>query len=182
LSTHGPLPHPLAVSGPEPKNRGLTGRAVKNMNAAIPNGSFFVYFFLVRDHIRCDRDGKCLDGSNQAGMLFEHLPEAESYARSVADVDPRIGAGVYDSSWKVVAQFFHQDFLESQKKANSPSRLFVWATGLLALGGLFLWLEMRSGWTLIFGFLIGARFLLAGLFRAGRAFAALYQRRERNVD
>jgi hypothetical protein len=39
---------------------------------------------------------------------------------------------------------------------------------LLAAGSLFLLLEVRSQWTLMFGFLIGARLLLAGILKLAR--------------
>lgn len=144
------------------------GRSVKDINARIPAETFLVYYFLMRDRIRCAREGEFLNRSNEAGTLFSSLAEAEAFAQSVAGRNPRIGSGVYNSSWKVVAEFVHDDFVQQQAKAHSPSRLFLWASVLLAAGSLFLWIEIRSGWTLMFGFLIGARLLLAGILRLAR--------------
>src|SRR5664279_718113 len=139
------------------------GVPIKAVNPMIPQGSFVVYYFLTRDEIRCDPEGKFLNGSNEAGMLFQSLPEAEAFARSAAKLSQRIGSGVYDSSWKVVARFVHERVARRQAKANAPARLFLWAAALLSMGTLLLWFEVRSGWTLIVGFLIGARFLLGGI-------------------
>jgi hypothetical protein len=100
--------------------------------------------------------------------LFSSLAEAEAFARSVAALSPRIGSGIYNNSWQVVAEFVHDGFVQQQAKANSPGRLFLWASVLLAAGSLFLWLEVRSQWTLMFGFLIGARLLLAGILKLAR--------------
>ena len=141
------------------------GRPVKDLHARIPAGAFLVYYFLARDRVRCDREGQFLNGSNEAGILFLSLEEAEVFARSVADINPRIGSGIYNSSWQVVAEFVHKDFIRQQAKANSPGHLFLWAGLLLIAGSLFLWLEVRSQWTLMFGFLIGARLLLAGILK-----------------
>ena len=109
-----------------------------------------------------------MNGSNEAGVLFPSLEEAKVFARSVADMNPRIGSGVYNSSWKVVDEFVHDGFVQQQAKANSPGRLFLWAGVLLTAGSLFLWIEARSQWTLMFGFLIGARLLLAGILKLAR--------------
>jgi hypothetical protein len=144
------------------------GRLVTNIHTRIPPGAFLVYYFLARDRIRCDRAGQFLNGSNEAGTLFSSWAEAEAFARSVADIDPRIGSGIYNSSWEVVAEFVHNAFVQQQAKANSPGRLFLWASLLLTAGSLFLWLEVRSGWTLMFGFLIGARLLLAGVLKLAK--------------
>ena len=152
----------------ESDNSHFGGRPVKDIHAKIPAETFLVYYFLTRDRIRCDREGQFLNGSNEAGALFSSLEEAEAFAKSVAGRSPRIGSGVHNSSWKVVAEFVHDGFIQQQAKANSPSRLFLWASVLLAAGSLFLWIEIRSGWTLMFGFLIGARLLLAGVLRLAR--------------
>ena len=144
------------------------GRLIKNIHARIPAGAFLVYYFLTRDRIRCDREGRFLDGSNEAGILFLSLEEAEAFARSAADINPRIGSGVYNSSWKVVAEYVHDSFIQQQAKANSPGRLLLWAGVLLITGSFFLWIEARSRWTLMFGFLIGARLLLAGMLKLAR--------------
>jgi hypothetical protein len=144
------------------------GHPVTDIHARIPAGAFLVYYFLARDRVRCDRAGQFLNGSNEAGTLFSSLEEAEAFARSVAALSPRIGSGIYNSSWQVVAEFVHDGFVQQQAKANSPGRLFLWASVLLAAGSLFLWLEVRSQWTLMFGFLIGARLLLAGILKLVR--------------
>ena len=81
------------------------GVPVTNIDVRIPEGNFLVFYFLTRDHIRCDRDGKFLDGSNEAGILFESFGEAEALARSVSEISPRIGSGIYNSSWKILAEF-----------------------------------------------------------------------------
>jgi hypothetical protein len=147
------------------ESRSVGGRPVTNLQAKIPAGSFLVYYFLARDRVRCDRAGQYLNGSNEAGTLFPSLGEAEAFARSVAAMSSRIGSGVYNSSWQVVAEFVHDDFVQQQARANSPRRLFLWAGLLLTAGSVFLWLEVRSQWTLMFGFLIGARLLLAGILK-----------------
>ncbi|MBV9226641.1 MAG: hypothetical protein JOY85_21610 [Acidobacteriaceae bacterium] len=67
-----------------------------------------------------------------------------------------------------MAEFVHDGFIQQQARANSRSRLLLWASLLLAAGSLFLWIEIRSGWALMFGFLIGARLLLAGVLRLAR--------------
>jgi hypothetical protein len=143
----------------------LQGRRVTSMDVPIPGGEFLVYYFLTRDHIRCDRDGKFLDGHNDAGYLFSRFPDAEVFAKTEADVSPRIGTGIYDSSYKILAQFVNEDFVRRQARANAPHRLFLWAAALILAGSGFMWLEVRSGWTVMFGFLIGARLLLSGLLK-----------------
>jgi hypothetical protein len=146
---------------------------VTNIHTRIPAGTFLVCYFLTRDRIRCDRTGQFLNGANEAGTLFGSWAEAEAFARFVADLDPRIGSGIYNSAWQVVAEFVHPRFVQQQAEAHRPSRVLLWASFLLMAGSLFLWLEVRSGWTLMFGFLIGARLLLAGLLKLAKGVSGI---------
>jgi hypothetical protein len=125
------------VPRPESESSHLGGRPVTDINTKIPAEAFLVYYFLTQDHIRCDREGKFLNGSNEAGTLFSSLGEAEAFARSVVDRSARIGAGIYNSSWKVVAQFVNDRFVQQQAKAHSPGRLSLWADALLRAGSIF---------------------------------------------
>jgi hypothetical protein len=158
----------VSVPSAESGSSHVGGRPVTNIHTRIPAGAFLVYYFLTQDRIRCDRAGQFLNGANEVGTLFGSWAEAETFARSVADLDPRIGSGIYNSAWQVVAEFVHERFVQQQAEAHRPSRLFLWAGLLLTAGSLFLWLEVRSGWTLMFGFLIGARLLLAGLLKLAK--------------
>jgi hypothetical protein len=152
------------------------GRPVTQSKSPIPKGHFLVYFFRTGDHVRCSRDGQFLNGSNNAGVIFEQREEAQEYARQFADINPEIGAGVYDSSWKPIAEFVHEDFTRAQERAQAPQRLFLWGGLLLLAGAVLLWLEMRSEWTLIVGFLVGSRLLLAGGLRLIKGVYRLRQR------
>ncbi len=114
-----------------------------------------------------------MNGSNEAGVLFPSIEEAEVFARSVADMSPRIGSGIYNSSWEVVTEFVHESLIQQRAKANNPGRLFLWAGALLIAGSLFLWIEARSRWTLMFGFLIGSRLLLSGVLKLANGFRQL---------
>jgi hypothetical protein len=168
----------VGMPAPSPDvNEHLGGRAITKMETRIPAGEFLVYYFLTRDHVRCDRDGQFLNGSNEAGTLFESLDQAKALAISVAGATPRIGAGVYSCSYKVVAEFLPEAFIRQQAAANSPTRLFLWAGALLVGGSAFMWIEVRSGWTAMFGFLIGSRLLVGSAFRFAKGMYRLRRSR-----
>ena len=109
-------------------------------------------------------------------MLFLDRTDAEMYAKSIAQTNSRIGAGVYNNHYQTVSQFVSDTYVQQQARANSPSRLFLWTLLLLSAGSILIWIEIRSGWTLIFGFLIGSRLLLGAVFKGGKAIAALKKR------
>jgi hypothetical protein len=141
---------------------------VTDSNARIPPDRFLVYYFRTQDHVRCDRTGKFLDGTNEAGALFESMELAKTFAQSVANVTPQVGAGVFNAAYQPVAEFLHPAFLKKQKAAEAPSRLLLWAGALLVAGSAFLWYEIHSGWTAMFGFLIGSRLIFGGVMKAAR--------------
>jgi hypothetical protein len=165
----------LSVPSLEAASAPFQGRRVTSIDARIPPEEFLVYHFLTRDHIRCDRNGKFLDGHNDAGFLFHCFEDAEAFAKAEADVSPRIGTGIYNSAWKIVAEFVNEEFTRKQVKANTPQRLFLWATALTIVGSGFLWLEIRSGWTVMFGFIIGSRLLLSGFLKLAKGIYRLKQ-------
>jgi hypothetical protein len=157
----------VSIRAVEPEPHARRGRPVTKAEFQIPPGDFLVYHFRTRDHSRCDRSGKFLDGTNQSGSLFESLPEAETFAIAEAKFSPAVGAGIFDHSWQVVAEFLPDDFIQKRDKANTPGRLFLLAGAMLIAGSAFLWMEIRSGWTVMFGFLIGSRLLFPGFFKLG---------------
>ncbi len=145
----------------------MGGRPVTESNGRIPADEFLVFYFLNRDQVRCDSKGNFLTGQNEAGVLFHSLEEAKTFARAQADLSPRIGAGVYTSSWQIVAEFGSDEYVKQQARANSPARLLLIASALLICGSALIWLEIHSGWSAIVGFLIGSRLLLSGILKLG---------------
>ena len=151
-------------------------REITRADGRIPEGEFLVTYFLAKEQIRCDPEGRFLNGSNQAGVLFSSLEDADRFAREVASRGPRVGAAVSDSRWRPLAEYIHPEFRKQQDRAEAPGRMLLWATILVAAGSLFLYYEMRSGWTLIIGFLIGSRLLLSGIIKFARALHRVWQR------
>lgn len=150
----------------------LSCRKVTNIAASIPPGHFLVYAFTTRDHIRCDRYGKFLNGTNEAGSLFESLDDAKDYASGEAEKSPNVGFGIYDSSYAIVGEYLSSAYKAKRQRAQTPGRLAFWASVMLMAGSALLWVEVRSGWTLMFGFLAGSRLIFSGCWKLG---AALYQ-------
>jgi hypothetical protein len=158
-------------------------RITKNSKAAIPSGEFLVYYFKGgQDSVRCDPLGNELDGHNEAGRFFQSLADAQAYASDKAKEQGDVGAGIYDHRWKIVAQFTAEETLRAEAKRRQPGRLLLWSTALLVAGALFLWWEVRSGWTAMFGFLIGSRLLLSGTLKFAQAFQASRSRRKAAVE
>jgi len=153
------------------------GRPVTNIDTKIPADHFLVYYFRTLDHARSNRAGEFLDGNNEAGTLFQSFEFAKTFAQSVANARPQVGAGIYNSSYQPLTEFVHPRFLQKQEAANAPSRLLLWAGVLLVAGSLFLWFEIHSGWTVMFGFLIGSRLILGGVIKLARG---LYRWRQGN--
>src|SRR3954453_11586245 len=158
------------------------GRTVTSVGTKIPGGEFLVYYYAAPDSIRCDPDGNALSGGNEAGRLFHSLEDARAYAANKAKSSPKVGAGVYDDRWKILAQFPSEDSLRREGKDRQPGRLLLWSTALLFAGAMFLWWEIRSGWTAIVGFLIGSRLLLSGSLKFVEAIRVGNQRRKERAD
>jgi len=157
------------------------GRRIQALHCTIAKGSFLVYYFLAKDEVRCNPEGKYLDGSNEAGRLHSTFEMAEYHAHSIAQNNLGIASGIYDSSWKIIATFLPESVIQQRAKANSPKRLLSWATVLLCAGSLLLWLEVRSGWTLLIGFLVGARLLVSGFIKLTSGLYRLKEQTSRRV-
>jgi len=157
-------------------------RLITDSRAEIPAGEFLVYYVKGSENVRCDPEGKELDGRNEAGRLFGELEEACSYASNHAQVSGRVGAGVYDHRWRILTQFQSEETLRREAKRRQPSRLLLWSAMLLFLGAVLLWWEVRSGWTAIIGFLIGSRFLFSGSVKLIQALHAIVERRRISVQ
>jgi hypothetical protein len=153
-------------------NEIFVGHAVTEININIPSWKYLVYSFRMPDYIRCDRHGESLNGSNVAGYLFDSLEAAKVFAKRESNKTTKVGFGVYNSSWQILETYLSDEYKKRDSKANSPSRLFLWAAALLGIGTLLVWLDVRSSWSLVFGFLIGSRFLFAGFLKFG---TAIYQ-------
>src|SRR4051812_606619 len=80
-------------------------RVVRTVSATIPAGEFLVYYFRWPENVRCDPAGTALNGQNEAGRLFASLDEARAYASEKAKDPGKVGTGVYDHKWKILAQF-----------------------------------------------------------------------------
>jgi len=158
------------------------GRVVKNVGAKIPHGEFLVYYFTSPDNVRCDPDGNALNGTNEAGRLFESLDHARAHAAEKANSAGLVGAGVYDDRWRILVQFASQEFIRRETKRRQPVRLLLWSTALLFVGAILFWWEIRSGWTAIVGFLIGSRLLLSGTLKMGEAIRTAHLNRKGTID
>lgn len=152
-------------------------RVVTNPRVEIPAGQFLVYYIKGSENVRCDPNGNELDGRNEAGRLFDTLEDARSYASKHAHLAGRVGAGVYDHRWRILAQFASEESLRREAKQRQPSRLLLWSAVLLLLGAVLLWWEVRSGWTAIIGFLVGSRFLFSGTVKLTQALHEVLKKR-----
>jgi hypothetical protein len=158
------------------------GRVVRNLGVKIPPGEFLVYYLTSPESVRCDPEGRSLDGTNEAGRLFRSLENARVYASTKAASSGLIGTGVYDHSWRIVTQFESPESLRREARKRQPGRLLLWSTTLLFAGAILFWWEIRSGWTLMVGFLIGSRLLFSGSLKLAQAIRAAHQVRKCNVD
>src|SRR3982751_812503 len=114
----------------EPASR-TEGRTVTSVGTKIPRGEFLVYYYAAPDSIRCDPDGNALSDGNEAGRLFQSLEDARAYAANKAKFAPKVGVGVYDDRWKILAQFPSADSLRREARECQSGRLLLWSTALL---------------------------------------------------
>lgn len=142
-------------------------------------GQFLVFYFTARDHIRCDRDGNIGGPAAQTTTAFDSLDAARAFALSEAEHSARIGVGIFNSAGQVIEEHWGESCCRKLARSQSPGRLAFWAGIMLLAGTLFLWWEARSGWTLMFGFLIGARLVFTGVMKSGAALHRWRQERQK---
>ena len=145
------------------------GRELAGAGTRFGNDEFGVYHFLVKGFVRCTPDGEMLNRRNEMGYIFDDLATAQGYCRWKVNDNPKIACTVYDSKGKVVDQIFNSEYLERVKRKNAPKRQLLLGTLLLTAGCLLIWFDSRRDWTLILGFLIGARLAVGGAVKLSLA-------------
>jgi hypothetical protein len=139
------------------------GRELPGKNVHIRPGEYLVYHFTVKDVVRCAPNGDALNGFNEIGYAFEDLAAAQQYCQWKVNENPKLGCLVYDHCWKVVDQFTNAQYMAQIRRAKSPKRRLFRGIVFLVLGAVLIWLEDRHNWTLIIGFLVGARLAVGGV-------------------
>jgi hypothetical protein len=141
----------------------LHGRELRGKDVRIRSSEYLVYHFRAKDGVRCTPSGEMLNGFNEVGYVFDDLSWVRQYCQEKIEQAPKLGCVVYGQQWKVVEQFTNPQYMAQIKRTQSPQRRLVRGLVFLAIGSFLIWLEDRHGWSLIVGFLVGARFAVGGI-------------------
>jgi len=138
-------------------------------------GQIALFHFDYKSRVMCGADGR----SAAVPSLFADLPEAESYAQSYIEANPRRGCRMYDSTGKLVGELAS----EVARAAENPRRdakrdLYIGLGGLLMIPLGFL-VDRWVGWAIFLGMALGTKLTMLGIMKLSEGIAGLIQTRRR---
>lgn len=122
-------------------------------------------------------DVKTLVMVGDSPRIFESLADAERYCRESIAANPALGYRILDHEGKT-AGTVADDQLYAKHHGQPAAKRNLWVgAALLAAGAASVGLDAWLGWRLVFGVLLGIRFLWAGCVKTIEGVTSL--RRER---
>jgi hypothetical protein len=126
---------------------------------------YAVFHFDVETMSMRDAKGDYLTSENDAPLVFDTLAAAEIYCRREIAAIPALGCRIYDRDGQLVRTFSDDRVYDRHHGLPAAKRDVVYGTACLIAGfggvGLDAWLH----WRLIFGVVLGIRFLWVGTVR-----------------
>jgi hypothetical protein len=126
-------------------------------------------------------DVKTMVMTSSTPQIFESLPDAERFCQEQVHANPAQGCRIYDHAGKIVHTLSNdQVYAKHHGRPAAKRSVVVGSLCLLAgAGGVALdaWLE----WRLVFGVLLGVRFLWVGTVKVSEGIASLMDERARTL-
>jgi hypothetical protein len=95
-------------------------------------------------------------------LIFNTLPDAERYCQENIVATASLGCRILDHTGKPVRTFSDQHIYDKHHGRPAARRNVLLGSALLVAGASSVALDAWLGWRLVFGVLLGARFLWAG--------------------
>lgn len=132
---------------------------------AMSPGQYAVYHFDVKTMSTRDAQGDYPSDHGDAPLIFDTIADARSYCeRKIADL-PALGCRILDRQGQVVQTFSDSQIYDRHHGRPAAKRDIALGTACLVAGVGSVALDAWFGWRLIFGVLLGVRFVWFGASR-----------------
>ena len=141
----------------------------------IQPGQIALFHFDYKSGVMCAADG----GNSVQPARFATLAEAESYARSYVEANPRRGCRLYDSTGSVTGEFASataRALINPRRDAKRDLCVGLAGLVLIPVGFLF---DRWMGWALFLGAALATKFTMVGIVKLSEGIGGLIQTRRR---
>jgi hypothetical protein len=107
-------------------------------------------------------DVKTMVMDGDAPLIFDNFRDAERHSQENIVANPAVGCRILDRTGKTVRTFSDEQLYDQHHGRPAAKRNVLLGSALLAAGVGSVALDAWLGWRLVFGVLLGVRFLWAG--------------------
>jgi hypothetical protein len=133
---------------------------------------YALFHFDVKTMSMRDADGNFLSSANDAPLIFDNLDEAKRYSEAKIAATPELGCRIYDYQGQAVQTLSNHQLYDRYHGLPAAKRSLVIGALCLLAGVAGVTLDAKLGWRLIFGVLLGVRFLWVGTVKLIDGFSA----------
>jgi hypothetical protein len=141
------------------------------------DSQYTVFHFDVQTMSARDAQGREPSQGSDAPLLFDDLTVAERYCEEKIAANPTLGCRILDHTGKVVRTFANDQVYEKHHGRPAAKRSILIGAACLVAGAGGVALDAWLGWRLVFGVLLGVRFLWVGTVKTAEGIASLMQER-----
>ena len=157
-------------------------RKPEHWTGLIRPGQFAVFIFDAPSHVARDLQGKPFDAADDGAALAlcDDLPEAVSFAKELAGRMPELCCEIYDHEGKSnepLQTIYNPAVRRKYEGLEYSKRQALWGSLILACGVAFVVHDFMRDLTWIWGYVIGAKFMVIGGFRMGQGLIGWYEHR-----
>ena len=124
-----------------------------------------VFHFDVKTMSARNAEGRSPSAANEAPLIFDCLAEAERYSKDKIAATPGLGCRIYDRDGKILGNFADTQVYERFHGRPAARRSLLVGLACLVAGVGLVSLDIWMGYRLIFGILLGVRFLWAAAIK-----------------
>ena len=125
-------------------------------------------------------DVKSMVMASDGPLIFDHLPDAERHCQENIAANSALGCRILDHAGKTVRTFSDDQVYDQHHGFAAAKRNVLVGVTCLAAGVCSVSLDAWLGWRLVFGVILGVRFLWVGTVRTIDGVTFLMQNRATN--
>ena len=126
-------------------------------------------------------DVKTMVMASSTPQVFDSLDAADRHCREHRLADPAQGCRIYDHTGKIVQTFLNEEIYERYHGRPAAQRNVAIGSLCLIVGASGVALDAWLGWRLVFGVLLGVRFLWVGAVKISEGIGRLMDERARTL-
>ena len=140
---------------------------------AMSDSQYAVFHFDVKTMTMREAQG------NDAPLIFNSLEEAERYCQDKIAALPTLGCRILDHAGAVVRTFANDQVYQKHHGHPAAKRSLLIGIACLLAGASGVALDAWLGWRLVFGVVLGIRFLWTGTMKTAEGVSSLMAERSR---